>query len=105
MDAGSTRTNDDHGAPRGEGPGRRLGLSVDHVTLKEVSSCRSSHSSPQTVTATLHYLKRGTEKPTRYVAEPDAEYERNGIDDRRGDDRDAPSASGGQASTATAFTW
>jgi len=40
--------------------------------------------SPQTVTSTLHYLKRGTEKPTRYVAEPPPGVPVwNGIDDPR----------------------
>lgn len=36
----------------------------------------------QTLTATLHYLKRGAEKPTRYVAEPPPGVPQwNGIDD------------------------
>src|SRR5215469_11382229 len=40
--------------------------------------------SPQTVTSTLHYLKRGAEKPTRYVAEPPPGVPAwNGIDDPR----------------------
>jgi hypothetical protein len=38
--------------------------------------------SPHTVTATLHYLKRGAEKPARYVAEPPPGVPKwNGIDD------------------------
>lgn len=38
----------------------------------------------QTVTTTLHYLKRGAEKPTRYVSEPPPGLpEWNGIDDPR----------------------
>ena len=36
----------------------------------------------RTVTAALHYLKRGTEKPARYVSEPQPGVARwNGIDD------------------------
>ncbi len=36
----------------------------------------------RTVTATLHYLKRGAEKPARYVSEPPAGVPQwNGIDD------------------------
>ncbi len=38
--------------------------------------------SPATVTATLHYLKRGAEKPTRYAGEPPPGVpDWNGIDD------------------------
>ena len=36
----------------------------------------------RTVTATLHYLKRGSEKPARYVSDPPPGVARwNGIDD------------------------
>ena len=38
--------------------------------------------SPKNVTATLHYLVRGAEKPVRYVDDPPAGAESyNGIDD------------------------
>ena len=40
--------------------------------------------SSQTILSTLHYLKRGTEKPARYVAEPRPGVPVwNGIDDPR----------------------
>jgi hypothetical protein len=40
--------------------------------------------SPQTVTSTLHYLKRGSERPARYVTEPPPGVPVwNGIDDPR----------------------
>jgi hypothetical protein len=39
---------------------------------------------PKPLTATLHYLKRGTEKPARYVSDPPPGVPRwNGIDDPR----------------------
>src|SRR5436190_17443376 len=39
---------------------------------------------PKPLTATLHYLKRGTEKPTRYVFDPPPGVPQwNGIDDPR----------------------
>lgn len=39
---------------------------------------------PKSLTATLHYLKRGPEKPVRYVFDPPAGVPQwNGIDDPR----------------------
>ena len=39
---------------------------------------------PKPLTATLHYLKRGTDKPTRYVDDPPPGMPQwNGIDDPR----------------------
>src|SRR5689334_6991098 len=56
-----------------------------HVTLSEDSAMPLDAAvTPKTLTSTLHYLQRGTEKPARYRIEPPPGVPRwNGTDDPR----------------------